>query len=101
MKKTYEFKVEAEKFILVNTNPNDKWEPFTIDKKEIQFDTNKFYQYVFSDVTTEMEIEIVDKSDSDDKLAKRLYETISEISSGVMKKIEWKMFYEFWAIINI
>lgn len=88
MKKTYEFKVEAEKFILVNTNPNDKGEPFTIDKKEIQFDTNKFYQYVFSDVTTEMEIEIVDKSDSDDKLAKRLYETISEISSGVMKKIE-------------
>lgn len=88
MKKTYEFKVEAEKFILVNTNPNDKGEPFTIDKKEIQFDTNKFYQYVLSDVTTEMEIEIVDKSDSDDKLAKRLYETISEISSGVMKKIE-------------
>lgn len=24
MKKTYEFKAETEKFILVNTNPNDK-----------------------------------------------------------------------------
>lgn len=95
MKKTYEFKVGAEKFILVNTNPNDKGEPFTIDKKEIQFDTNKFYQYVFSDVTTEMEIEIVDKSDSDDKLAKRLYETISEISSGVMKKLNEKYFMNF------
>lgn len=95
MKKTYEFKVEAEEFILVNTNPNDKGEPFTIDKKEIQFDTNKFYQYVFSDVTTEMEIEIVDKSDSDDKLAKRLYETISEISSGVMKKLNEKRFMNF------
>lgn len=95
MKKTYEFKVEAEKFILVNTNPNDKGEPFTIDKKEIQFDTNKFYKYVFSDVTTEMEIEIVDKSDSDDKLAKRLYETISEISSGVMKKLNEKYFMNF------
>ena len=95
MKKTYEFKVEAEKFILVNTNPNDKGEPFTIDKKEIQFDTIKFNQYVFSDVTTEMEIEIVDKSDSDDKLAKRLYETISEISSGVMKKLNEKCFMNF------
>ncbi|KAI4450762.1 hypothetical protein C823_005299 [Eubacterium plexicaudatum ASF492] len=34
MKKTYEFKAETEKFILVNTNPNDKGEPFTIDKKK-------------------------------------------------------------------
>lgn len=92
MKKTYEFKVDSEKFILVNTNPNDKGEAFTIDKKEMQFDTNKFYQYVFSDITSEMEIEIVDKSDSDDKLAKRLYETISEISSGVMKKLNEKCF---------
>lgn len=93
MKKTYEFKVEAEKFILVNTNPNDKGEPFSIDKKEMQFDTNKFYQYVFSDITTE--IEIVNKADSDDKLAKRLYETISEISSGVMKKLNEKCFMNF------
>lgn len=92
MKKTYEFKVDGEKFILVNTNPNDKREAFTIDKKELQFDTNKFYQYIYSDITTEMEIEIVDKSDSNDKLAKRLYETISEISSGVMKKLNEKCF---------
>lgn len=92
MKKTYEFKADDEKFILVNTNPNDKGEVFIIDKKEMQFDTNKFYQYVFSDITTEMEIEIVDKSDSDDKLAKRLYETISEISSGVMAKLNEKLF---------
>ena len=94
MKKTYEFKAETEKFILVNKNPNDKGEPFTIDKKEMQFDTNKFYQYVFSDIITEMEIEIVNKADSDDKLAKRLYETISEISSGVMKKLNEKCFSE-------
>ena len=58
----------------------------------MQFDTNKFYQYVFSDITTEMEIEIVNKTDSDDKLAKRLYETISEISSSVMKKLNEKCF---------
>lgn len=92
MKKTYEFKVDDEKFILVNTNPNDKGEAFVIDKKEMQFDTNRFYHYVFSDITTEMEIEIVDKSDSNDKLAKRLYETISEISIGVMKKLNEKCF---------
>lgn len=92
MKKTYEFKVDDEKFILVNTNPNDKGEAFVIGKKEMQFDTNRFYHYVFSDITTEMEIEIVDKSDSNDKLAKRLYETISEISIGVMKKLNEKCF---------
>ncbi len=39
-----------------------------------------------------MKIEIIDKSDSDDKLAKRLYETISEISSDVMKKVNEKCF---------
>lgn len=92
MKKTYEFKANDEKFVLVNTNPNDKGEEFTIDKKEMQFDTNKFYQYVFLDIDTEMEIEIIDKSDSNDKLAKRLYATISEITSGVMKKLNEKCF---------
>lgn len=57
--KTFEFKVDEEKYSLVNTNPNEKQEAFTISKKEMQFDTNKFYQYVFSDINKEMEIEII------------------------------------------
>lgn len=92
MKKTFEFIVEEDKFMVVNTNPNEKKEAFEIDKREMQFDTNKFYQYVFSDVTEKMEIEIVDRSDDGDKLAKRLYETILEISHGVVKKMNEKCF---------
>lgn len=92
MKKVFEFKGDDKKFILVNTNPNDKREGFEIDKEELRFDTNKFYQYVFSDITTEMQIEIVDKSEDDDKLAKRVYRIITEIANGVMKKMNEKCF---------
>ncbi|MBD5521633.1 MAG: hypothetical protein HDR03_10545 [Lachnospiraceae bacterium] len=57
MKKTFEFKVEEEKYILKNTNPNDKQDAFEISKKEMQFDTNSFYLYVFSDINDKMEKE--------------------------------------------
>ena len=87
MKKIFEFKAEREEFELVNMNPNEKQEAFKINKKEMQFDTNKFYQYVFSDITTEMQIDIIDKTDESDKLAKRVHSVISEIVSGVMQKL--------------
>lgn len=90
--KTFEFKVDEEKYSLVNTNPNEKQEAFTISKKEMQFDTNKFYQYVFSDINKEMEIEIIDGSIDSDKAAKRVYDTVSEIAKGVMKKVNEKCF---------
>lgn len=94
MKKTFEFKADGEKFILINTNPNEKKEKFEIDKKEMQFDTNKFYQYVFSDITAKMEIEIVDKTDEGDDQAKRLYKVVDEICVGVMKRLNDKCLAE-------
>lgn len=39
MKKTFDFKVEEEKYILKNKNPNDKRDAFEISKNEMQFDT--------------------------------------------------------------
>ena len=92
MKKTFEFSVDDEKYILTSTNPNEQKEPFVISKNEMQFNTNSFYEYVFSDITVEMEVEIVDKSREDDKAAKRVYSIISEILNGVMKKMNEKCF---------
>lgn len=90
MKKTFEFSADDEKYILKNTNPNDEKESFMISKKEMQFDTNAFYKYVFSDIISEMEVEIVDKTVDDDKAAKRVYGIVSEISKEVMKKMNDK-----------
>ncbi len=90
MKKTFEFNVDDEKYILKNTNPNEQKEEFVIDKNEMQFDTNAFYKYVFSDITSEMELEIVDKTLADDKTAKRVYGIVSETSKEVMKKMNEK-----------
>lgn len=92
MKKTFDFKAEEEKYILKNKNPNDKRDAFEISKNEMQFDTNKFYQYVFSDINDKMEIEIIDNSDISDKAAKRVYNTISEIAGGVIERMNKKCF---------
>ena len=94
MKKIYEFRTDEEKYMIVNMNPNEKKEAFEINKKEMQFDTNKFYQYVFADIEAEMEIEILDTTNDQDKAAKRVYNLISEITSEVMKKMNEKCFTE-------
>lgn len=90
MKKTFEFSADDEKYILKNTNPNEEKEEFVINKKEMQFDTNAFYKYVFSDIISEMEVEIVDRTVDNDKVAKRVYGIVSEISKEVMKKMNEK-----------
>ena len=92
MKKTFEFTSNEGQYILRNTNPNEKREAFIIDKKEMQFDTNQFYQYVFSDVKTKMEVEILDKADGNDSAAKRFFGVISEITSGVINRMNEKCF---------
>ncbi len=87
MKRAFEFKMDEERYMLISTNPNEQRAPFEIGKREMQFDTNAFYQYVFSDISTETEIEIVDKTEENDKVAKRICRIISEIVDGVMKKM--------------
>ena len=51
-------------------------------------------QYVFADIEAEMEIEILDTTNDQDKAAKRVYNIISEITSEVMKKMNEKCFTE-------
>ena len=91
MKKTFEFSADDEKYMLKNTNPNEKKAEFVISKKEMQFDTNAFYN---SDIAVKMELEIVDKTSGDDKAAKRVYGIVSEIASEVIKKMNEKCLSE-------
>lgn len=91
MKKTFDFMEDEEKYILKNTNPNVKSEAFTIQKKEMQFDTNQFYQYVFADVNSKMEVDIIDKANGNDA-SKRIYGIILEITNSVMKQMNIKCF---------
>ena len=90
MKKTFEFSEDDENYILKNTNPNEVKEKFVINKYEMQFDTNAFYRYVFSDITHEMDIEIIDNTVEANKVAKRVYNIVSEISKEVIKKMNEK-----------
>lgn len=90
MKKIFEFSADDEKYILKNTNPNEDKEEFVINKKEMQFDTNAFYKYVFSDIISSMDVEIIDRTLDNDKAAKRVYAIVLEIPKAVMKKMNEK-----------
>lgn len=92
MKKTFEFSKDEEKYILKNTNPNENKEPFVIYKNTMQFETQKFYEYVFEDIEDVTEICVVNSVDVSDKEAERTCKTISEISNGVMEMMNKKCF---------
>lgn len=88
MKKTFKFTENEEKYMLINTNPNEKGDGFVIAKKDMKFDTNKFYKYVFADIKENMDIEIIDEISEDSKAAKIVLKTIKEITEGVNEKIK-------------
>lgn len=92
MKKTLIFKSGDTTYILENTNPNEKREPFTIDRDTMKFDTAKFYQYVFSDIDKELDIKVDNTVPESDKVGKRTYSTIVEICDGVIAKMKEKCF---------
>lgn len=92
MKKTLNFKSTDEEYILENTNPNEKKEPFKIDKKTMEFRTTDFYEYVFADIDKDMDIEIVNLISNPDKTDKRTYSTVEEICKGVIFKMKEKCF---------
>lgn len=92
MKKTLNFKCTDEEYILENTNPNEKKEPFKIDKKTMEFRTTDFYEYVFADIDKDMEIEVVNLILNPDKADKRACSTMEEICRGVISKMREKCF---------
>lgn len=93
MKKTFNLSYEDKKYFLKNTNPNDNREPFMIDEETLEFDTNKFYTYVFSEVNGTCEIQIsCEGIDVSGGLHKRVYETIREICNGVIDEMNKMIF---------
>lgn len=93
MKKTFDFQYEEEKYVLKDTNPNDKRVPFSIDCSSLEFNCQNFYDYVFSDITEKFEI-VVNKSIKEDnipemyrKQADRVYQHINQICTEVIEEM--------------
>lgn len=92
MKKTLDLKSNDTEYILVNTNPNEKRSPFTIDKSTMEFNTTEFYEYVFADIDKELDIQVNNLVPETDKLGQRTFSTIVEICDGVNSKMKEKCF---------
>lgn len=94
MKKTLNFSKNEKEYILENTNPNEKNSPFTIALDTMEFDTNRFYEYVFSDINKNIDINIVNQVVDPDKATQRTYDVLVEICNGVIGKMNEKYFGE-------
>lgn len=92
MKKILNFKSDDTMYILENTDPNEKRESFIIDKGTMEFNTTKFYDYVFSDIDEELDIKVDNTVPETDKVGQRTYSTIVEICDGVIAKMKEKCF---------
>ena len=68
----------------------DRRGPFKIDKAKMEFNTLQFYEYIFSDIDQDFEININNLVDPSDKEAQRVYSTIEEICAGVISKMKEK-----------
>lgn len=96
MKKTFDFSRDDTKYKLINTNPNEKRPPFVIEKGTLEFNSEIFYDYVFSDITGEFDIEINNLiqngtvPDLEVKEAKRVYDVIVQICTGVIEEMKKK-----------
>lgn len=88
MKKSFILNRNEDGYVLKDTNPNRKDEPFRIGVEELKFDTESFYDYVFKDVTMDYSIEIQNQLDEQDKIGIIIYKTIDEIAQGVLEKIK-------------
>lgn len=92
MKRTFDLVENEEQYILRNTNPNEKKEPFLIDKTELKFDSRKFYMYVFDDIEEDTELELNNMLNSEDKAGKRIYDVINDVLQSVMDNMKQKVF---------
>lgn len=98
MTKRYQFSYQDGSYVLKYTNPNDNTEPFFISAENMQFDTKKFYEYVFSDIkeiTTIMisnDISSVVEDASIIKKGDRVYQVINDLCQEIVKKINVECF---------
>lgn len=88
MKKSFILNKDENGYVLKDTNPSRKDEPFRIGVEELKFDTVSFYDYVFKDVTMDYSIEIQNQLDEQDNIGKIIYKTIDEVAQGVLERIK-------------
>lgn len=88
MKRTFILNEDDTKYMLTDTNPNTKEEPFFISKNELKFDTSAFYDYVFSRIDEDYSVEIKSELNENNKQGIIVYRTIDEIVQGVMDRIK-------------
>ena len=74
-------------------NPSKTDEPFVISAKDMQFDTKKFYLYVFSDVKEQLTIEIQNNIQAEQvgrevaKKGERVYKVIDDLCKEIISRI--------------
>ena len=98
MIKKYDFYYEEGKYVLKFKNPNATEQPFEINMDDMQFDTKRFYMYMFSDVKESISIVIknginVDELDKDvAKKGERVYRVIEDLCTEITNKINKECF---------
>lgn len=88
MKRNYVLNKDDEFYVLKDTNSNRPDAPFKISIEDLKFDTACFYDYVFSGITKDHDIEIKNGIDKEDTTGLVVYKTINEITQGVLMKIK-------------
>lgn len=98
MTKKYNFNYTDGNYILQYNNPNDTREPFEISADDMQFDTKKFYLYVFSDVKEKITIEIQNNIQQDTvgldvaKKGERVYKVIDDLCKVITERLNAECF---------
>ncbi len=100
MIRKYNFDYEEGKYILKYSNPYTTEAPFVISADNMQFDTKKFYMYVFKDVKKKLNIEIQNNLQPDIvgldivKKGERVFGVIVDLCREITKRINEECFGE-------
>lgn len=98
MTKTYNFNFIDGEYLLVYSQPGKEGEPFSIDATLMEFNTIKFYEYVFQDMTERIDIKIVNQMNQDEmdssayKKGLRVLQTIEDLCEKISQGINEKCF---------
>jgi hypothetical protein len=92
MKKRIEFTVEADKYLLSQTEPAADIK-FQINKGTLAFDTKSFYEAFFLGLAEKPEVEVYCSDESAlDKTAAFIYKELADLATNICKGIKPKWF---------
>lgn len=98
MKKEYNFSYKDNKYLILDKNNNLK-EVFSIDAQKLQFDTLKYYEALFKDVSENIEINIeyamnqeYMSAENMEKSAKYIFNTVKTLTEEICDKLNIECF---------